>query len=70
MVRWGHAPLSNDMLAKSKAVFRSDLYDTIIGNEESLPPSEPADGVGAFAGAPFDANDVSGHISAWKIRRW
>jgi two-component system, oxyanion-binding sensor len=70
MVRWGHAPLSNDMLAKSKAVFRADLYDTIIGGDEPLPPSEPADGIGAFAGPPFDANEILDHISAWKIRRW
>jgi two-component system, oxyanion-binding sensor len=70
MVRWGHAPLSNEMLSAAKAVFRTDLYDSIFGKSEPLPPTEPADGIGAFAGGPFDPNDITGHISAWKIRRW
>ncbi len=70
MVRWGHAPLSNEMLAASKAVFRTDLYDSILGKGTPLPPSEPSDSVGAFAGPAFDPNDIAGHISTWKIRRW
>jgi two-component system, oxyanion-binding sensor len=70
MVRWGHAPLSNEFLAMSKAVFRTDLYDAILGKGAPLPASEPADGVGAFAGPPFDPNDIRAHLSLWKIRRW
>jgi NitT/TauT family transport system ATP-binding protein len=70
MVRWGHAPLSNEMLAASKAVFRTDLYDSILGKGAPLPPSEPGDGVGAFAGPAFNSDDIAGHISTWKIRRW
>ena len=70
MVRWGHAPLSNEFLAMAKAVFRTDLYDAILGKGEPLPASEPADGVGAFAGPPFDPNDIRAHLSHWKIRRW
>jgi hypothetical protein len=34
-----------------------------------LPASEPADGIGAFAGPPFDANDIAAHLAAWTIRR-
>jgi two-component system, oxyanion-binding sensor len=30
---------------------------------------EPTDGIGAFAGPPFDPNDVAGHLASWKIRR-
>jgi ABC-type nitrate/sulfonate/bicarbonate transport system substrate-binding protein len=70
MVRWGHAPLSNEMLAASKAVFRMDLYDGILGKDAPLPASEPPDGVGAFAGPAFNSDDIAGHISTWKIRRW
>ncbi|HLL28638.1 MAG TPA: CmpA/NrtA family ABC transporter substrate-binding protein [Xanthobacteraceae bacterium] len=70
MVRWGHAPMSNEMLAASKAVFRTDLYDAVLGKGDPLPASEPADGVGAFVGPAFDPNDIRAHLSLWKIRRW
>ena len=70
MVRWGHAPLSNELLTLSKAVFRADLYDSVLAKGEALPASEPADGVGAFVGPAFDPNDLRGHLSLWKIRRW
>jgi two-component system, oxyanion-binding sensor len=70
MVRWGHAPLSNEFLAISKAVFRTDLYDAVLGKGSPLPASEPLDGVGAFVGPAFDPNDIRAHLSLWKIRRW
>jgi ABC-type nitrate/sulfonate/bicarbonate transport system substrate-binding protein len=70
MVRWGHAPLSNEFLAVSKATFRTDLYDAALGKGNPLPASEPADGVGAFVGPAFDPNDIRAHLSHWKIRRW
>jgi len=69
MVRWGHALMSPDLLAQSKAVFRPDLYDSILGDAEPMPSGEPADGVGAFTGPAFDANDVAAHLGVWKIRR-
>jgi hypothetical protein len=69
MVRWGQAPLSAGHLTAAKAVFRPDLYDLAL--ERPVPPvtGEPADGIGAFAGPAFDANDIAGHLSAWSIRR-
>ncbi len=70
MVRWGHAPLSNELLAAAKATFRADLYDAILGKDAALPASEPADGIGAFVGPAFDPNDIRAHLSHWKIRRW
>jgi NitT/TauT family transport system ATP-binding protein len=70
MVRWGHAPLSNEMLAAAKAVFRPDLYDAVLGKGGPLPANEPADGIGAFVGPAFDPNDLRAHLSPWKIRRW
>ena len=69
MVRWGQAPLSSELLATAKAVFRPDLYDNALEPEAAHPPGEPPDGIGAFAGPPFDPNDIAGHLSAWRIRR-
>jgi NitT/TauT family transport system ATP-binding protein len=69
MVRWGQAPLSPALLAEAKAVFRSDIYDSVFGEASPLPASEPADGIGAFAGPAFDENDIAAHLAPWKIRR-
>lgn len=69
MVRWGQAPLSGELLAGAKAVFRPDLYDAALGASGPLPASEPTDRIGAFSGPAFDPNDIAGHISANKIRR-
>ena len=69
MVRWGQAPLSPELLAAAKAVFRPDLYDAALGPSAPLPPGEPADHVGAFAGPPFDSNEIEEHLAAWSIKR-
>ncbi len=68
MVRWGQAPLSREMLAAAKAVWRPDLYDAALGAPAARSPGEPADGIGAFAGPPFDANDIEAHLAAWTTR--
>ncbi|MGB9366992.1 MAG: nitrate transporter, partial [Xanthobacteraceae bacterium] len=65
----GQAPLLREMLATAKAVFRPDLYDAGIGKAATLPAGEPADGIGAFAGPPFDPDNIEAHLSAWTIRR-
>jgi NitT/TauT family transport system ATP-binding protein len=70
MVRWGHAPLSADYFKAACSVFRPDIYESVLGNGPELAVGEPADHIGAFAGEPFDANDIMGHVSSWKIRRW
>jgi NitT/TauT family transport system ATP-binding protein len=68
MVRWGQAPLSADLLAAAKAVFRPDLYDAALASP--LPRiATPADHVGAFAGPPFDPTDIAAHLAAWAIKR-
>jgi len=69
MVRWGQAPLSDDLLAAAKAVFRADLYDAALGPTPPPPASEPADGIGAFIGPSFDPNDIAGYIAACKALR-
>ncbi len=69
MVRWGQAPLAPDLLAAAKAVFRPDLYDASLADGAPHFAGAPADRIGAFAGPPFDANDVAGHLAAWAIKR-
>ena len=49
------------------AVFRPDLYDAALGREAK--PAAPSDAIGAFAGPAFDANDIAGHLAAFKIGR-
>ena len=69
MVRWGQAPLSAELLATAKAVFRPDLYDAAVGAFTPDMAGEPADGIGAFAGPAFDPDDTAAHLDTWKIRR-
>ena len=69
MVRWGQAPLSPELLAAAKAVFRPDLYDAALGGAVAPAAGEPADGIGAFAGPPFDPDDIEAHLAAWSIKR-
>jgi ABC-type nitrate/sulfonate/bicarbonate transport system substrate-binding protein len=69
MVRWGQAPLSAELLATARAVFRPDLYDAAIGETKPDLTGEPSDGIGAFAGPAFDPDDIAAHLSAWKIGR-
>jgi two-component system, oxyanion-binding sensor len=67
MVRWGQASISPEALRTAKAVFRSDLYDAALGSQAKL--ADAPDAVGAFAGPPFDANDIAGHLAAFVIGR-
>ncbi len=68
MVRWGQAVYSAEALKTAKAVFRADLYDAALGH-----PDKPAhgvrDGVGAFDGPAFDADDIRAHLAAMVIKR-
>jgi len=61
--------MSRELLAASKAVFRPDLYDEVLGTASARAAGEPADGVGAFAGPAFNADDIEAHLAPWKIRR-
>ncbi|MCC8942357.1 ABC transporter substrate-binding protein [Bradyrhizobium sp. Arg68] len=65
MVRWGQTPLRPDALKTAMAVFKPDLYDAAIGRAAGT-----VNAIGAFAGPPFDPNDVPGHLAAFKIGRW
>jgi ABC-type nitrate/sulfonate/bicarbonate transport system substrate-binding protein len=68
MVRWGQASISPDALAVAKAVFRPDLYDAALGRAANA-GTDGSDAVGAFAGPAFDADDIAGHLAAFKISR-
>jgi ABC-type nitrate/sulfonate/bicarbonate transport system substrate-binding protein len=68
MVRWGQTSISPEALRTAKAVFRPDLYDAALGREGQ--PADAPGAVGAFAGPPFDADDIAGHLAAFEIGRW
>ncbi len=62
-----------DALKTAKAVFRADLYDAAIHDgalEGQSAVQEAPDGIGAFAGPAFDADDIAGYLAAFKIGRW
>ncbi|MBN9084912.1 MAG: nitrate transporter [Rhizobiales bacterium 62-17] len=67
LVRWGQAPLSDEMRARAVVAFRTDLYDAALG---SLPASSaiPADGIGAFAGPEFNPADIQSYLDVWRKR--
>jgi NitT/TauT family transport system ATP-binding protein len=67
MVRWGQAPLSDDLCRAAMSVFRPDLYDEALGSAPAT--SLPLEKIGAFAGPPFDPGNISGHLASWRIGR-
>ncbi|HRF07968.1 MAG TPA: CmpA/NrtA family ABC transporter substrate-binding protein [Xanthobacteraceae bacterium] len=69
MVRWGQAPLSENLLNAARTTFRPDLYDDVLGAGDLPPSGEPKDGVGAFDGPPFDPLDLEKHLATWNVRR-
>jgi len=68
MVRWGQASISPDALHTAKSVFRPALYDAALG--QSGKPADAPRAIGAFAGPAFDADDIAGHLAAFRIGRW
>ncbi len=69
MVRWGQAPLADDMSHAAQAVFRPDLYDAALGSAPTPRDGEPHDGVGAFIGPQFSAANVGGYVAVWRAKR-
>jgi two-component system, oxyanion-binding sensor len=67
MVRWGQTAISPAALKTAMGVFRPDLYDAALGREGK--DTDASDAIGAFAGPAFDANDIAGHLAAFKIGR-
>jgi len=69
IVRWGQAPLSQDLCARAQNVFRPGLYDAVLGRTAEHRPTIPRDRIGAFSGPDFDAHDIGGYVSAWQNKR-
>ena len=67
MVRWGQTSFSPEALDVARGMFRPDLYDAALGRPGK--PADASDAVGAFDGPAFDANDIAGHLAAFKIGR-
>ncbi|RZN19462.1 CmpA/NrtA family ABC transporter substrate-binding protein [Bradyrhizobium sp. Leo121] len=68
MVRWGQAAMKPDALKTAMDVFRPDLYDAAVGRRPAS--TDAPQPIGAFAGPPFDPNDIRGHLAAFKIGYW
>ncbi|CAN7755290.1 CmpA/NrtA family ABC transporter substrate-binding protein [Bradyrhizobium sp. LjRoot220] len=68
MVRWGQTAMRPEALKTAMGVFRPDLYDAAMGQ-----PGKAANGpdrIGAFAGPPFNPEDIAAHLAAFEIGRW
>jgi NitT/TauT family transport system ATP-binding protein len=62
MVRWRQTLPSADALKAAQAVFRPDLYGAAFGRGDRLQLKSRA--IGAFAGPPFDPNDIESYFAA------
>ena len=69
MVRWGQAPLSREMLAPQRRCSGPTFTMPRSARPRRCPAGEPADGIGAFAGPPFDPDNIEAHLAAWTIKR-
>ena len=66
MVRWGQTAYSPEALKTAMGVFRPDIYDAALGRSgQAIGASDP---IGAFAGPPFNPDDIAGHLAAFAIR--
>jgi two-component system, oxyanion-binding sensor len=68
MVRWGQAAMMPDALKTAMDVFRPDLYDLAVGRRPASNDAPQA--IGAFAGPPFDPDEIQAHLAAFKIGHW
>jgi two-component system, oxyanion-binding sensor len=65
-VRWGQTAYSPEALQTAMGVFRPDLYDAAMGRRSQAMGA--SDAIGAFAGPPFNPDDIAGHLAAFAIR--
>jgi two-component system, oxyanion-binding sensor len=69
MVRWDQAQLSPELLASAEACFRPELYDGALSPAAGArAPCTPADGIGAFVGPKFDADNIAGYLAAFRCQ--
>jgi NitT/TauT family transport system ATP-binding protein len=69
IVRWGQAPLSEDLRMRAQSVFRPDLYDAALGTTAEFRGTVARDGIGAFTGPDFDGRDIAGYLAGWHTKR-
>jgi two-component system, oxyanion-binding sensor len=69
IVRWGQAPLSEELRTTAECVFRPSLYDAALGRAHSSNYDEARDGIGAFLDLNFDPGDIAGHLATWLHQR-
>ena len=69
IVRWGQAPLSEELRTTAQNVFRPDLYDAALGGTSAPGNGEARDGIGAFVGPDFEPGDIAGHLASWRSQR-
>ena len=67
MVRWGQTAMKPDALKTAMGVFRPDLYDAAAGHQSR--PDEAHKSIGAFAGPPFDPEDIAGYLATFEVAR-
>jgi NitT/TauT family transport system ATP-binding protein len=64
MLRWEQAPMEPLLLEEAQAVLSPDLFDRAFGHSVEETALRPADGLGAFAGPPFDKNRISSYLAS------
>lgn len=64
MVRWGQAPFDEARVAAVKACFSPATYDAALSSMTQRPVR--GDGIGAYAGPPFDPADIAAYLAAVK----
>jgi len=66
MVRWGQAPLNQDLLDRAMRVFRPDLFDSALG-----PAPRRSDGKAHLFAAPdFDPAKIDHYLSGFAVSRF
>jgi NitT/TauT family transport system ATP-binding protein len=66
MARWRQTAVSPEAVKTAMAVFRPDLYDAALGQSGGAGDGATAP-FSAFAGPPFDAQNISGYLAAFDI---
>jgi NitT/TauT family transport system ATP-binding protein len=61
MVRWRQVKHSAAAAAVAAGVYRPDLFDAALAGRDGATAD---DGIGAFAGPSFNADDVPGYLAA------
>jgi two-component system, oxyanion-binding sensor len=68
MARWGQTSMNRDGLRAAMAVFRADLHEAALGSggEDG---TKLTGAIRAFAGPPFDPDDVGGYLASFGVPR-